>query len=182
MTAIVGIADGQQVWLGGDSAGVSGFNRTIRADSKVFVSGAMVFGFTSSFRMGQLLRYKLEAPRYHPDDDAMTYLCGDWIDAVRATLKGGGFASVTAGVEQGGKFLIGFKGKLYCVESDFQIGESVDQFHAVGCGDSYALGSLHATKTTKASPVDRIERALEAAAYFSAGVAPPFVTVVGANK
>jgi ATP-dependent protease HslVU (ClpYQ) peptidase subunit len=46
-------------------------------------------------------------------------------------------------------------------------------YAAVGCGESYALGALHAMEPTL-SPKKRITRALEAAAFFSNGVTAPF--------
>jgi len=63
MTCIVGIQHDGRVYIGGDSAGVAGYSITSRADAKVFTVGPYVMGFTSSFRMGQLLRYGLKAPK-----------------------------------------------------------------------------------------------------------------------
>ena len=40
MTAIVGLVDGSTVYIGGDSAGVSGLSLIVRADAKVFTLGA----------------------------------------------------------------------------------------------------------------------------------------------
>ncbi len=54
MTAIVGLVHNATVYIGGDSAGVSGYSMTVRADSKVFTIGPYLMGFTTSFRMGQL--------------------------------------------------------------------------------------------------------------------------------
>ena len=45
----------------------------------------------------------------------------------------------------------------------------------MGCGAQIALGALHATKELPAE--DRIEMALKASEYFSAGVRGPFKTV-----
>ena len=56
MTCIAGLVHDGAVYLAGDSAGCSGWDLTVRADPKVFVSGSYVMGFTTSFRMGQLLR------------------------------------------------------------------------------------------------------------------------------
>jgi hypothetical protein len=55
MTCIVGLRQGGKVFIGGDSAGISGWDVTVRADPKVFLSGPYAMGFTSSFRLGQLL-------------------------------------------------------------------------------------------------------------------------------
>lgn len=98
MTCIVGIADGEKVWIGGDSQGTAGLSMTVRADTKVFTNGPMVFGFTSSFRMGQLLRHKLSIPK-HYEGDVDKWLCVDFIDAVRQCFKDSGYARTHDGEE-----------------------------------------------------------------------------------
>ena len=60
MTCIVGLVHEGVVYIGGDSAGVGGMSLTVRADEKVFQNGEFLMGFTTSFRMGQLLRYSLK--------------------------------------------------------------------------------------------------------------------------
>lgn len=174
MTCIVGIEKAGQVWIGGDSAGLSGLDKKIREDSKVFkLKDDVLFGFTTSFRMGQLLHFSLEIPRQTVKDD-YRYLCTDFINAVRNCLEKGGFAQIKENRETGGTFLLGYKGKLYSVDSDFQVGRVIVGFDACGCGENYALGSLYTTKDLKFSPKENLLKALEAAAQFSAGVAPPF--------
>lgn len=59
MTCIVGITDGRTVTVGGDSAGSDGWHVAVLSDSKVFQVGPYLMGFTTSYRMGQLLRYSL---------------------------------------------------------------------------------------------------------------------------
>jgi len=176
MTCIVGLEhDNGMVSIGGDSAGVNGsLDIRIRTDEKVFINGPMIFGFTSSFRMGQLLRYSLTIPeQLGSEKDDYKYMCTQFIDAVRKCLKDGGYATVKNGVDEGGFFLVGYRGKLYRVESDFQVGKSLTTFDACGCGESYALGAMAAGDAAR-SAKERIERALEIALKFSAGVAPPF--------
>lgn len=62
MTCIVGLVDKGSIYMGGDSAGVAGLSVTTRADEKVFLNGPFIMGFTTSFRMGQILRYKFVPP------------------------------------------------------------------------------------------------------------------------
>lgn len=176
MTCIVGIADGSKVWIGGDSAGVDGWNLILRADTKVFANGPMLFGFTSSFRMGQLLRHSLIIPPQHEDPDDK-WLCTTFIDAVRQCLKDGGYTTTKEGAEVGGCFIIGYKGQLYMVASDFQVAKPSEQYAAIGSGDHYALGSLH---SSTGQPERRIRTALQAAAHFSIGVSAPFHVIKGA--
>ena len=74
MTCIVGLVHEGVVYIGGDSAGVAGLSLTVRADEKVFQNGEFLMGFTTSFRMGQLLRYSLKPPCSYPDDDINQYM------------------------------------------------------------------------------------------------------------
>ncbi len=177
MTCIVGCVDKGTVYIGGDSAGVAGYHIRIRNDEKVFVREEMVFGFTSSFRMGQLLRYSLTIPEHSPKKTDMQYLCTDFMTAVIKCFKDNSYAKVENGIAEGGVFLMGYRGSLYRVDNDFQVGQEADNFSAVGCGESYAFGALKAVASNKISSTKRLEIALEIAAYFSAGVCAPFRVV-----
>lgn len=176
MTCIVGLADNKRVYIGGDSAGVGGWSLTVRADEKVFRNGEFLFGFTSSFRMGQLLRYAFTPPKHSSDVGDYQYLVTDFINAVRQCLKDGGFATKENEGEKGGTFLLGYRGNLYKVEDDYQVGKAVAGFDACGCGFEIALGALNATEGV--DPKQRARKALEAAERFSAGVRGPFVVEV----
>lgn len=175
MTCIVGWIEKNRVTVGGDSAGARGSHITIRADEKVFTKGEMIFGFTSSFRMGQLIRYVLKIPEQSQKMEDYEYMCSVFTDALIKCLQDKGFATVDDNVVKGGEFLVGYKGALYHIESDFQVGKSAKNYDACGCGERYALGALAATKYLKLEPTERIKRALEVATEFSSGVRPPFV-------
>lgn len=178
MTCIVGLIKNGKVYIGGDSAGSDGWNVTVRKDTKVFKNSDFLIGYTSSFRMGQLLRFKFKPPKYHKEDkDLYEYMCTDFIDEVRSCLKTGGYAINDKGEEKGGFFLVGAHGRLFTIEDDYQVSESILPFEAVGCGDKYAKGSLISTKDW-ADPLERINTALTAASEFSAHVRPPFNILV----
>lgn len=174
MTAIVGLVHDRRVHLGGDSAGVGGYALTVRADAKVFTNGPYVMGFTTSFRMGQLLRWSLKAP--HPEGDLDQFMSTTFVDAVRTTLRNGGWLAKENDREDGGTFLVGVHGRLFTVADDFQVGEAADGYAAVGCGHHLALGALYATTAVR-KPRRRLRIALEAAERFSAGVRGPFAYV-----
>jgi hypothetical protein len=175
MTCIVGLAHEGRVLIGGDSAGVDGHNLsiTVRSDRKVFRNGDFVMGFTSSFRMGQLLAFNFNPPKPRTGVDTMAYMVTDFIDAARQAMKNGGFASVNNGVDQGGEFLVGYAGRLFHIFGDFQVGEATLGFDACGCGEPIALGSLRSTREWT-DPNARLKEALETAETFSAGVRGPF--------
>jgi ATP-dependent protease HslVU (ClpYQ) peptidase subunit len=173
VTAIVGLVQDGSVYIGGDSAGVSGLNLAVRADTKVFRKGDYLFGFTTSFRMGQLIRYSLRLPK--PKGQIDKFMATRFIDALRDCLKTGGWAKKENDREEGGTFLVGVRGQLFAVYDDYQVGSAADGFAAVGCGDQIALGALYATQDSGLKPRKRIRIALQAAERFSAGVRGPFV-------
>lgn len=186
MTCIVAVAHkckshGGIVWMGGDACGSRGTERSIRSESKVFVRGPMVLGYTSSFRMGQLLQYRLDIPEHHPRISDMGYMSMIFMDAVRECFKQGGFTTWHDGGEHGGEFLVGYRGRIYCVQSDFQVGSRREGFDAVGSGSPVALGALHATHRNimGVPPKNRVRYALEAAAHHDTGVAGPFKIIAG---
>lgn len=175
MTAVVGLVRNGRVHLGADSAGVAGWSMTVRADEKVFRNGPYVMGFTTSFRMGQLLRYGFAAPL--PTGDLAAFMTTTFIDAVRDCLKTGGWATKSSEQESGGNFLVGVGGRLFEIGSDYQVGEPVDGYAAVGCGFEIALGSLHTSGLADWPVKKRIRAALEAAERFSAGVRGPYAFI-----
>lgn len=173
MTCIVGLVDGKEVWMGGDSAGVAGLDISLRADPKVFHNGNFLVGFTSSFRMGQLLRFRLAPPPRRPDQDLYHYMVCDFVEAVRLCLREGGFAHRSNDVETGGFFLVATEGRLFSIQDDYQVSEFSRGYHAIGCGAAYALGSLYSSRDLPAET--RVRRALETAEHFSGGVRAPFL-------
>ena len=176
MTCIVGIEHKGKVYIAGDSAGVSGYSISVRDDRKVHVIDDFAFGFTSSFRMGQLLAYDFTPPKHPKKKSDMHYLVSDFVKALRVLYKKGGFLSKEHEQETGGTFLLGYHGKLYTVDSDFQVARTVDGYDACGCGCDLALGALYTLtrQLPTLKPEGVLKSALEASAYHSAGVVAPF--------
>ena len=179
MTCIVGYLSDNRIYMGGDSAGVAGLNIRERSDEKVFIKGNMIFGFTSSFRMGQLIRYNLTIPKHRPDEKAdYEYMCTDFIDAVISCFKNNGYARINSNEVDGGTFLVGYRNSLYKIESDFQVGRLADPYDACGCGEYYAMGAIKVYHENKnligLSDKDVVEETLKTVVKFSAGVRDPF--------
>lgn len=179
MTCIVGIVEGDEVYIGADSAAVSGYEVRESKVPKVFVNGPFIIGYTSSFRMGQILRHHLRPTPQGPEG-TMQYMVCTFVEAVRECLKGHGFSKVEHNVEVGGFFLVGYRGALYGIEDDFQVNLYADGVMAIGCGRQYALGALKALETMPARK--RLLRALEVAAYYSQGVMGPFLVLKASKK
>jgi ATP-dependent protease HslVU (ClpYQ) peptidase subunit len=172
MTCIAGVVHNGAVFIGADSAGVSGMDMTVRKDRKVFRVGEMLIGCTTSFRMAQLLQFVFEPPKQEDGEDEMAYMVRRFIPAIRQLFKDGGFARKDSDVESGGTFLVGYRGRLFCIFNDYQVSESMDGYDACGCGESYAKGVLFATAGI--DPRERLKIALHAAEAHSAGVRAPF--------
>lgn len=173
MTCIVAIVDGGKVHMGADSAASSGWDMRVSGVSKLFTKGPYIFGFTYSFRMGQILHHMVDYPESETYDE--TFMVREFTEVVRDRLKALGFSKINSNQEEGGKFVVGVRGHLYEIDSDFQVQHYPEGFTAVGCGAPYALGSIH---STKGLPVLlRIDKALEAAEHFSNGVRGPFITL-----
>jgi hypothetical protein len=154
----------------------SGLSLAVRADTKVFRNGKYLFGFTTSFRMGQLIRHALEPPTPPKTPGQLDrFMSTTFIDAIRDCLKAGGWARRDNDREEGGTFLVGVRGRLYSVEEDFQVGQAADGYAAVGSGAAVALGALYASALMPMSPRRRVKVALRAAERFNAGVRGPFV-------
>jgi len=176
MTCIVGYIDKQNksVTIGADSAAVSDADITIRKDVKVFKNKDFVIGCTSSFRMIQLLRFSFKPPEI--TKDLYEYMCTDFIDEVRECFRRGGYLQKDEkGDEKGGSFLVAYKDRILSIEDDFQVGESVDQFAAIGCGAQYALGTLYTIEKMVLPSNDKVMLALKSASYFSGAVQEPFI-------
>lgn len=175
MTCIVGIVNGQKVIIGGDRQGSAGYAKTNRIDKKVFKRGEFVFGFTSSYRMGQLIQYKMSIPKFSEGQDLMEYMVCDFVENLRSTLKGGGFTAIENNEEIGGHFLVGVRGRLFHIQGDFQVSESDDKFDSVGSGEDNALGSMKtAIDYGETDPYKILKSGLDSAHYFNAGVGGEF--------
>lgn len=173
MTCIVGLVDDGVVYMGGDSAGLSGWSVTPRTDEKVFaLNESILVGYTESFRMGQLIRFGMEDMK-PPEDCGLLFrwMVTEFVAKARQVMAEGGFRKRENEVDRGGLFMVGARGHLFTVEHDFQVADLSRPFHAVGCGADFAMGSLF---STSGAPRERVRRALEAAAEMSAGVRGPF--------
>lgn len=174
MTCIIGLVHEKTVYIGADSAAVAGYQIRATALPKIFHVGNFLIGYTSSFRMGQVLQCAL-LPEHDGEKSVTDFILTDFIDAVRTCFKEKGFAKIENNEETGGFFLVGYKGRLFRINDDFGVTEPMDGIAACGCGEAYALGAMMALDGIP--PRERITRALEITAYFCSGVSEPIHTL-----
>jgi ATP-dependent protease HslVU (ClpYQ) peptidase subunit len=172
VTCIVAIKDGGKVHMGCDSIGTDGWRKQARTRPKLFKKGPLLIGYCGSFRMADLLEFNLDVPKLLPDEDLPTWMVKELVPAVRTNFKEGGYATKHDDAERGGDFLIAVRGRLFCIESDYQVGETTREYAALGSGEPFAMGSLFGTEGR--AVLDRLQVALEAAHEMCATVAPPF--------
>lgn len=172
MTCIIGYEHNGVVWIGGDSAGTaSDMTQRVRKDKKVFIRDEFIFGFCGSFRMGDLLKHTFVLPSPQKGGDDVAYMVNDFVDALRqcfdAENKKSGDEKIVPYI------LVGYRGKLFNIQGDYQVAQTEDGYDAVGSGADIALGAMHASQSIK-NVKKRIESALAASAKNNAAVRPPF--------
>jgi ATP-dependent protease HslVU (ClpYQ) peptidase subunit len=181
-TCIVGLVHENKVWMGADSAATNKFSssQTIRKDSKIFIREdsaevKWLFGFTTSYRMGQLIQYVLELPPFDENaaKDPHAFMVKKFIPALQKCFAENGFQQKKDDQVSGGTFLVGLKGNLFGIADNYQVSMLALSYDAVGCGENFALGAMFATEGQ--DPKQRIETALKAAEEFSSGVRGPFI-------
>lgn len=177
MTCIVAITHDNNVYLGADSAAVSGTDLRIRKDNKICYNKNKnyVIGFTSSYRMGQIIQNNFDPPMRDKNKNLYSYVYGPFLENLRKCLKEHGYTRISENKEEMGECILGIEGTLFHIYSDFSIGELDQNYDACGCGENYALGSLYETeKSMISNPTERILSALKAAKKFSSAVREPF--------
>ncbi len=176
MTGIVAVSDTEQVLIGGDSAAITPDYKEIYSlpeTTKVFPADAFAVGFTSSFRIGQILRYGVDWPQPPADDgDLERFIVDELVGAVRRALKAGGCGRTREGMEIGGQFVIGVRSEIFVITEDFAVARV--PFAAIGDGRLVAYGALHALAEYDLPIERRVKAALEAAHAYTPSVRPPF--------
>lgn len=154
MTCIVGMLKDGVVHMAGDHIGTDGYDVEVQSRSKVFRNGDFVVGYTSSFRMGQLLEHVWEPPKKHKEcKDIMTYMVKCVVPSIIKLFEENKFMRVVSdsnasarksvnGQAYGGEFLIGYKNHLFKIQSDFAVLECIKPYDSIGAGEDYAKGAF----------------------------------------
>lgn len=149
MTCIVGYCNGKHSWLKGDLCGSDGYYNLNVKHQKVFKKeilvnkkmSSLIIGYTTSFRMGQLIEHSFKCPDM-TGEDALNYLINVFVPSLSSLFESNKYAKIENNVISGGNFLIGFQGRLFAIQNDFSVLEDVCSYNSCGCGRSFALGSM----------------------------------------
>lgn len=177
MTVIAALIHDDTIYIGADSASVSGWDYIQSRDSKLFTKGELLIGSSGTAQEGQLIKHALDlqpVPTFWSQNQLDKYMIVTFADAVRELMASKGRNETKDNVQGfDSTLLIGFRGHLYQMFHSYQVACLDMEYTAIGCGGDYAKGSLHSTRKWK-NPEDRLMEAMKTAERFSAGVKGPF--------
>lgn len=175
MTCIVGIRTDEGALIAFDSQSSAGGELTLRRDLKGGVlDDRVAFGYTYSYRYGQIIRYHVTVPPFHGDEHEWTIK--SLVPAMRKALSEHGWIRTDSDREQSGQCIVGVRNRIFVIESDNAVTEPYLEYCAVGSGREYAMGALTAIYESDPGlyPEAKAELALAAAAQHNAFVAAPW--------
>lgn len=177
MTCVVAMIGKDGVYMGADSAGSNSYTYTKRKDKKLFFNGDYMIGYTTSFRMGQILMF-CDLPKVTSDDrkDLFKFMVTKFIDSVRKHLKDSGYSKIESNSESGGCFLVAVDKRVFKIEDDYQVSESLDNFTSCGSGEDHAYCCMKTLSLIKSdmSTEDKLKTALTVAESIGCFVKKPF--------
>lgn len=171
-TCIVGIEDGDTVWIGADTLCSNEEHKFNIGQCKIVRLGdEMLLGAAGSVRVHNILHNEVQPPpRAESEQSDLRYIVNQLVPEMRDKLAKGGTLRQEDGVEEvDANVLIGYRGGLYVLWENLAVARPTLGFHAIGSGSLYALGSLHSTRTVR-DPRKRLRMALEAASEFCPSV------------
>ena len=173
MTAILGYADGKNVWIAGDSGAMNGgWQRFTVRERKVWRSGEMLIGCCGRWAVSQLLQSLFLPPEQKAGVTDIFYLYGWFIPALKAFLEE--YKTPMANDETTTGLIIGYHGTLYHIDSYFNTNAIEPQLVADGAGGDLAKGAFEACRMNALSVEGSMLKALEIAGRHNLTVAPPY--------
>jgi len=184
MSCIIGVIHQDKVYAGADSLAAQNEDgsKGITKDEKLFIKNGLLIGSVGVPRVQQIIKYNMTFPKYEKGVDPFKYIVNKFVVKLQECLRKHGSVSNGSDIQNFGEtvIMVGIKipePRLFIVCSNFQVEEECNPYMAIGSGEKYALGSLHATgRIVKHwGPTQRIGLALEAAEKFNNTVGKPFI-------
>ncbi len=172
MTCIAGLIDRDgKGHIASDSLGSNGYTKGVYKNAKIFKKGNVLFGYTSSYRMGQLLEYGLTLPERKVNQSLEEYIYMDFVESVRSLLKSSGYLIIDNNSEVIGQFIVIIEGRIFKIQEDLALLEPSEPFDTCGSGEDYAKSAIDILKThTKLSSKKILTLAIETASKYVATV------------
>lgn len=141
MTCIVVIKTENEIILAGDRLAVRGNSQQL-TENKLFTVGDFTFGFCGNLRLTQAVQYGWSQPDKVVTSSEDSYIYNTFIPSLKQLLVDCDFGDRKELHEIGVIGLIVYKSTIYRLSWDFSLQE-VEEFGAVGCGDTFAKGFYH---------------------------------------
>lgn len=183
MTCIVGVIGNKQVILAADSLASTAHTKEevltpklISLETTEIIDNHMLnpvkigIGYTSSFRMGDILTYNFSPPKIQKNQPLTEYMVKEFIPELIDCFDKHSFTRSVNAVKEGGCFLVAIKERLFIVQTDFSVLEPTTGYSAVGSGSDLALGSLHTSAMLIQDAKQAAELAVKAASQFCTSV------------
>ena len=178
MTCIIALKHNKKVYMAGDSGAIGTNEWSVSPDPKVFViDNEIAFGFTSSFRMGQVLQYKFTMPTRQRGDSDDKYIRVSVIDRIiEVFTENKVITNVEGRPLECGTFLIGYRGEIYEVQDDMSVLRNALPYMSIGAGEDVANGAMHVLCRDKKTiePHAVLNQALQTVTEFCNSVRSPF--------
>lgn len=157
MTTIIGYTNGVDLYIAGDKSASDGQTMVVTDTPKVYRIGSSVaIGFAGSWRGGELGVQALRGL----DVDSPDCNIHDMTAAIAESWREADFKNEDT------TFLIGYSGQWFEIQPDLGHIAIFGDFHAIGSGAQFALGSLYSSEEYGPSRL-RIKVAFEAAAKWT---------------
>lgn len=183
MTCIVAMEFRGHVYMASDTLGSDSVSKVTLTQPKVFVKDGILFGYTASFRFGQILEHCLPTLN-PPTEDHLVYawLVREFVPLVRDALKEHGYLNDKNAEEQEGYCLLGIGPHIWTLQGNFSVIRHTIGYAAVG-SRIYAMASIFTSLAYKVPKsvedvMTVLQTALMTAAYFDphVGTTTEFIT------
>lgn len=195
MSCIIGLADGDTVFMIGDAFGQGPTGAlAIKAEPKVAINGEFLIGASGSTRYGQALRHFFEPPKPSVGQDPLNFMVRDFVPRMQQCLEENE-QSLATRIEDESSALVGFRGSLFVVEPNLHVSEArpigAEDYGvtaaAIGSGGLLALGSIFVQDDIYRgkcyeNPRLLLRRAMQAPLHLSASVYEPFTVIELRNQ
>lgn len=173
MTCIIGMCLGGSVYVAADRMASNGFTKFLVDRPKVFRKGDFVIGYTTSFKMGQLLEFEWNPPARLVSDTDEEFIYCKVVKSFEMLFKSLDHGSKSGSHYETGEFLFAYQGKLYKHHPQGFITSS--EAMACGAGEYHAVAIIDTLLThTELSPSEMFRETMRRVSRYVEGVSEDF--------
>lgn len=170
MTVIVAVTDGSNVYMGSDSAISSDKDVFGLKTEKIIKKDGLLIGVSGVLRGLQLLKYNWDIPEQPSSMSNEEYIITMIVQDIKGIFNFHGYSLLDDNQEiHDSHYLIGYRGSIFTLDSNYQVFETNKQYAAIGSGAYFALGALSTLEDTgiiKRDPAYAVNRSIEVAKEF----------------